>query len=105
MSDAYGFVFGAWVWGFAIVLVAAAWVYSDAKSRGVRDPAGWAILVILFFIVAMPLYLVKRPTSGGAQRGAVPAARVPCPRCREMIPFGDRTCDYCGAEVPRNYRG
>jgi hypothetical protein len=34
--DGFGFLFG-----LVVAAVAAYWVYKDAKSRGVGDPAGW----------------------------------------------------------------
>jgi hypothetical protein len=55
-----------------VVLVTAIWVYSDARSIGVKKgqlkgfadlgPAGWFIATLLLWIVAFPLYLAKRGT-------------------------------------------
>jgi hypothetical protein len=45
VMDAFGLLVGV-----VIVAVAAYWVHKDAKSKGVRDPDGWAVLTFLFFI-------------------------------------------------------
>ncbi len=59
---------GALVW--LVVVVSAIWVYVDARSIGVRKglvtglgdmgPVGWAVSTLFLWIVAFPLYLVKR---------------------------------------------
>lgn len=56
-----------WIqWLSTLLAVASAiWVYSDAKKfkdAGVEimSPGGWAAVVFFFWIIAFPLYLIKR---------------------------------------------
>jgi hypothetical protein len=39
----------------------ARWVYKDAEERGM-DAVLWAVLVFLFGLIALIIYLVKRPS-------------------------------------------
>lgn len=50
---------GAYLIGYVIAAAIAAWVYSDAKKRGM-NAVGWAIGVFLVCIVCLPLYLILR---------------------------------------------
>jgi len=53
------------------ILVTSIWVFIDAKRIGVRKgqvkgladlgPAGWLFACLLLWVVAFPLYLIKRP--------------------------------------------
>ena len=48
------------------VILATAWVYQDASSRGMENAGTWAVGVFLLFIVFFPLYFFKRrPRSVG----------------------------------------
>jgi len=54
-----------------LVVVTSIWVFVDAKKIGVKKgqvkgladlgPAGWLFACLLLWIVAFPLYLIKRP--------------------------------------------
>jgi len=55
----------------SLVAVTSIWVFVDAKKIGVKKgqvqgladlgPAGWLFACLLLWIVAFPLYLIKRP--------------------------------------------
>jgi len=54
-----------------LTLVSSIWVFTDAQKIGVKkglvtgladlSPAGWLFACLLLWIVALPLYLIKRP--------------------------------------------
>jgi len=54
-----------------LVAVTSIWVFVDAKKIGVKKgqvkgladlgPAGWLFACLLLWIVAFPLYIIKRP--------------------------------------------
>lgn len=46
------------------VIVATAWVYQDASSRGMEGAGAWAVGVFFLFIVFFPLYFFKRKPHG-----------------------------------------
>jgi len=51
--------------GLLILLIVAAWVFSDAKSRG-KSTVGafiWSLLTFILLIVFLPLWLIVRPKS------------------------------------------
>ncbi len=64
---------------FFIIIATAIWVYIDAKSIGIKKgqlsgfcdmtPLSWALCVLLLWIVAFPLYLIKRPEIKAAVGG------------------------------------
>jgi uncharacterized membrane protein len=87
--------------GFVIVALAAYWVYRDAKTKGVSDPAGWGILTFLLFIIAFPLYLLwgrKRVTSKSQSVVTTTAKRF-CVECGMELPADVRFCTGCGKEA------
>ncbi|OYV25690.1 MAG: hypothetical protein B7X08_04595 [Acidocella sp. 20-63-7] len=47
-----------------LAVVSALLVYWDARLRGEAYPLGWAGAVFLFWIVALPVYLVRRVVWG-----------------------------------------
>lgn len=65
---------------FLLVIVTSIWVFVDARKIGVRkglvtgladlSPAGWLVACLLLWVVAFPLYLVKRPALKMAAGGA-----------------------------------
>jgi len=58
--------------GIVVGVIAAIWVYSDAKKRGM-NAIGWAIGTFLVCIVFLPLYLIiRKPVlmAGGIPPGA-----------------------------------
>jgi len=79
----------------AIPLIVAAWVYSDAKSRGSSSPVLWAIGVFLLLIVFLPLYLMMRPPK------ATIISKQPmlCPHCGKYYEPPVKFCPNCGHEL------
>jgi len=57
------------MWG--MIFVSSIWVYADAKKIGVRKgqvkgianlgPGAWFIVCLFLWVLAFPMYLVKRP--------------------------------------------
>ncbi len=80
------------VLGFVLVALLAAWVYWDAKTRQVDKPAVWALGTFLLAIVVLPVWLIKRPATGGPTR--------PCVHCAEPIQRAAVVCRHCGRDVP-----
>lgn len=48
--------------GLGIALIAAGWVFSDAKERGSSVPILWAAGVFAMLIIFLPLYFFMRPS-------------------------------------------
>ena len=46
-----------------LAIISAVAVYVDARRRQMLHPLGWALAVLLFWIVALPCY-VRRRTQG-----------------------------------------
>jgi hypothetical protein len=46
------------------VILATAWVYQDASSRGMDNAGAWALGVFFLFIVFYPLYFFRRKPHG-----------------------------------------
>jgi len=60
-------------------VVAGAWVYSDAKKRGM-NAVGWGAGAFLLCIVFLPLYLIMRkPLLTGPVGIPVPPGYIPAP--------------------------
>jgi len=88
------------------ILVSMIWVYFDAKAfkeKGVAiSPMNETILVVLFWIICFPLYLLNRP---GYKFKAAEIAkkktsdRFRCPECGEHIPLKARMCRFCRAVI------
>ena len=51
------------IFGLFIALLVAAWVFSDAKSRGKENGSAflWSLGVLLLLIVFLPLWFFLRP--------------------------------------------
>ncbi len=64
----------------ALVVASSIWVHLDARKIGARkglvsgladlNPAGWLVACLFLWIVAVPLYLIKRPALKQAAGGA-----------------------------------
>jgi len=62
-----------------LVIATSIWVFADAKSIGVKkgqikgladlSPAGWLFACLLLWLIAFPLYIVKRPEMKRAAGG------------------------------------
>jgi len=62
-----------------LTLVSSIWVFTDARNIGVKkglvtgladlSPVGWLFACLLLWIVALPLYLIKRPALKRAAGG------------------------------------
>ena len=69
---------------FAVVSLCAAWVFWDARARGLSNgggmgPWGWGLCTLCVWVVAFPLYLLKRrkmPPAQGADAVAIVGACV-----------------------------
>ena len=44
------------------VLATSLWVFADAREKGIRKPAGWAIACLLLWLVFFPWYVSRRRT-------------------------------------------
>lgn len=75
-----------------LLFIAAGWVYSDAKDRGSNSPVGWAIGVLLLFIVIFPLYFFMRPSKN---KRAVSL----CPYCGKYYDGAPSFCPNCGSDL------
>ena len=92
-----------WV-GLVIAIVAAVWVASDARKRGMNS-VGWAIGTFLLLILFLPLYLILRkpvvmnPAVYPPGVGPLPGSRM-CPNCGQYYQGNARFCPACGAPQP-----
>lgn len=78
-----------WEWvGYVAAMIAAVWVYRDAKQRESKRPLLWAIGVLGVLIVFLPLYLIFRPRKK--------TAPIPCPHCGKMTEGKTPFCPDCG---------
>ncbi|VBB07404.1 double zinc ribbon [Lucifera butyrica] len=93
--------------GLAIALVAAYWVYTDARSRGQTNSTAlmWAAGVLAALIIFLPLYLVVgRKQMPRAHRdenvidveATVVENTVHCPMCGNRVQEDFKICPYCG---------
>ncbi|MDL2280761.1 zinc ribbon domain-containing protein [Selenomonadales bacterium OttesenSCG-928-I06] len=99
--------------GIVIALVAAGWVYFDAKElgKGTNDALLWALGVFLLLIVFLPLYLVvgrkkdkkEKPDSDEHYIIDVEATEVEdvfnCPECLKEVQEDFKVCPYCGCSL------
>ncbi|XER13753.1 hypothetical protein SATMO3_40060 [Sporomusa aerivorans] len=76
----------------SIPILAAAWVYSDAKSCGSSSPKLWAIGVFGLLIIFLPLYFIMRPSK---------KSRVVklCPYCGKYYKGIPTFCPNCGKHL------
>lgn len=51
---------------FVINAVFGAWVYKDAKQRGMNNPVGWIIAVVITGVPALIGYLLARPKASSS---------------------------------------
>lgn len=59
------------MWMWIVVIVTSIWVYFDAKKIGIKrgqikgvanmGPVAWLIICLGLWIIAFPVYLIKRP--------------------------------------------
>ena len=96
---------------FIIVIISTVTVYNDAKAIGVGrgfnkeilgetvtwKPLTWSLLVFFFWIIFLPLYLVKK---GGAFKGGLKmeSDRIFCNKCGTENETGN-FCKKCGASL------
>ena len=78
--------------GLGIVILIAAWVYSDAKERGSSSPVLWAIGVFAILIVFLPLYFIMRPSKNSKD------AKL-CPYCGKYYEGVPAFCPNCGQSL------
>ena len=89
--------------GLLAALLAAAWVYTDARALAERDvrvggtnwkPIGWAAATFLVLILFLPMYLYQRSK---ALQVTVPASL--CADCGAGLPPNAAYCPRCGNQV------
>jgi len=61
------YLFFVYILPSVVVIVTAIWVYNDLKkfnAAGLKtlNPASWSALIVLFWIITFPLYLILRFT-------------------------------------------
>lgn len=83
----------------AFLLISAGWVYSNAKERGSSSPGGWALGVVLLWIVFFPLYFFMRPSKKPIM--LTPPLEVPrlCPHCGKYFVGPAVFCPNCGKSL------
>ena len=70
---------GTFLLSLVVGVVAGAWVYSDAKKRGM-NAVGWGIGAFALCLVFLPLYLIMRkPLVTGPVGIPVPPGYIPAP--------------------------
>lgn len=70
-----------------------AWlVYWDADNQGDKGAGGWAIGVILFAMIVLPLYVIFRLLGRIGRE---------CDKCYKKIPKNAVVCSHCGAPIIR----
>ena len=70
----------------AIQIAIAAWVYRDAKSRGMDNAVLLTIVTVITGLLGLLLYLLMRP------KGTL----VACPSCQKKRVEGSTKCPHCG---------
>jgi len=91
----YGFI------GFLVALLAALWVFSDARSRGKGrfESLLWLIGTLLLLIIFLPLWLFVRPQkSYGISVLGKAALCAHCGKYYEGVPA---FCPNCGESLGR----
>ena len=95
--------------GFAIGLIAAYWVYTDANSRG-QDTSTvllWSLGTVFIPVIILPLYLIigrnrnirKRPHNDDiidVDATVVMEETRTCPVCAGKVEPDFKLCPYCG---------
>jgi len=98
---------------FALVLVgplSALWVFLDcSKNESRRSALFWTIFVLLFWIIAFPLYLLTRDERSAKQAQLDPnivmehlkesGATKACPECKAALSVEARMCHFCGLSL------
>ncbi|MGA2785812.1 MAG: zinc ribbon domain-containing protein [Candidatus Bathyarchaeia archaeon] len=87
-----------------IALIFASYlVYADAKRQGDKDARGWAIGVLLFAIVVVPLYVIFRVLGKDIRHSEKMLVKDTLTSSGET-PIRTKTtkfCRYCGSKIPR----
>lgn len=55
------FVAGLVLLIFVINAIFGAWVYKDAKHRGMKNPTGWTVVVLITGVPGLIGYMITRP--------------------------------------------
>ena len=80
-----------------ILGVIGVWIYMDATARGDPQPGTWAVGAVLFSILVVPIWLLKRPPK--IARTPTPDAIKRCPFCAEDIKAAAVVCKHCHREL------
>jgi hypothetical protein len=94
-----------------VAIVTSIWVYFDAKKIGVRkglmsgiadmNPGMWLFACLFLWIVAFPIYLIKRADFKKALAGTMSgndSGMVFCRGCGKKTYSSALTCPQCGAK-------
>ncbi|MEG6584152.1 double zinc ribbon domain-containing protein [Dendrosporobacter sp. 1207_IL3150] len=91
---------------FLIALLAAFWVYKDAKSRGQSKNTAllWAVGTLAMLIVFLPLYLLfgrRKPEMRRNDEKTIDVEAtviedsISCPMCASKVKDDFKVCPYC----------
>ena len=79
----------------AVIVLLAFWVFTDAKRRGHKFPALWAVLTLIGNVIAWIIYMMVRPAATvGAEGKVVPKGT--CPLCGTKLRSDFIACPGCG---------
>lgn len=85
------------LFGFVVAIIVGIWVHKDAKKRGKSSGVAlfWAIAVIVFPILFLPLWLALRPEKINIS-GENPALCKSCGKYYDGLP---EFCPNCGKKI------
>ncbi len=79
----------------AIIVFLAFWVFVDAKKRGQKNPALWAVLTLIGNVIAFIIYMLVRTQTRMSVTGQA-APRGMCPLCGTQLKSDFIACPGCG---------
>lgn len=79
----------------AAIVFLAFWVFVDAKKRGQKNPALWAILTLIGNVVTWIIYMMIRPQMMKTTAGQ-PMPKGSCPICGTKLKSDFIACPGCG---------
>lgn len=79
----------------AAIVFLAFWVFVDARKRGQRNPALWAILTLIGNIIAWIIYMMIRPQMMKTAAGQT-MPKGSCPICGTKLKSDFIACPGCG---------
>jgi len=79
----------------AVIVLLAFWVFTDAKRRGHKFPALWAVLTLIGNVIAWIIYMMVRPATTVNTEGKV-VPKGTCPLCGTKLRSDFIACPGCG---------